>query len=214
MEKSNKILFLDNDGVICLSENWGSRHKKARKYMIKNKTSEYDATMLNESKRPVEIRFDNFDKKSIKVLNEILEETNAEIVVSSYWRTFATLEELGDYYVAQGILKKPIGFTKILGEFDAPEDFPWSRQWDLAQTRCLEIRQWLKEHPEVTNWVAVDDLNMGKTGTYYSMDFEHEWGLENFVYTPLRNEGIKQSGVKDKIVKFLNEEVININEGF
>jgi hypothetical protein len=45
---------------------------------------------------------------------------------------------------------------------------------------------------------------MGKTGKYYSMDFEHEWGLENFVYTPLSNQGIKQSGVKDKILKFLN----------
>jgi hypothetical protein len=206
MEKSNKILFLDNDSVICLSNNWGSRHKKAREYMIKTKTPEYDLSMLDETKRPVEIRFDNFDKKSIIVLNKILEETDAEIVVSSDWRLYANLEELGEYYISQGIIKKPIGVTKKLGEFDVPEDFPWSRQWDLEQTRCLEIHQWLKEHPEVTNWVAVDDLNMGKTGKYYSMNFEHEWGLENFVQTPYNNQGIKQSGVKDKIIKFLTEK--------
>ena len=36
-----KIIFLDNDGVICLSENWGSRFKKARKHMIDNNISEY-----------------------------------------------------------------------------------------------------------------------------------------------------------------------------
>lgn len=174
--------------------------------MIKTKTPEYSPEMLNEIKRPVEIRFDNFDKKSIKVLNQILEETGAEIVVSSDWRLFANLEELGDYYISQGIIKKPIGFTKKLGQFDVPEEFPWSRQWDREQTRCLEIQQWLKEHTEVTHWVAIDDLNMGKTGKYYSMDFEHEWGLENFVYTPLSNQGIKQSGVKDKILKFLKNE--------
>jgi len=201
-----KIIFLDNDGVICLSGNWGSRHKKAREFMIKNKTPEYDASMLDETKRPVEIRFDNFDNKAIKVLNEILEKTDAEIVVSSDWRLFANLEELGEYYTSKGIIKKPIGVTKRLGEFDIPEDFPWIRQWDSEQTRCLEIKEWLKEHPEVTSWVAVDDLNMGKRGKYYSMDFEHDWGLENFVYTPNSNEGIKQSGVKDKIIKILNNE--------
>jgi hypothetical protein len=27
--------------------------------------------------------------------------------------------------------------------------------------------------------------------------------LENFVYTPLSTEGIKQSGIKEKIVKYL-----------
>jgi hypothetical protein len=201
-----KVIFLDNDGVICLSDNWGSRYKKSREYMIKTKTSEYSPEMLNEIKRPIEVRFDNFDKKSIKVLNQILEETGAEIVVSSDWRLYANLEELGDYYISQGIIKKPIGFTKKLGQFDVPEEFPWSRQWDSEQTRCLEIHQWLKEHPEVTHWVAIDDLNMGKTGKYYSTDFEHEWGLENFVYTPLSNQGIKQSGVKDKIFKFLKNE--------
>jgi len=51
--------------------------------------------------------------------------------------------------------------------------------------------------------VAVDDLNMGKTGLYYSMEFEHEWGLDNFVYTPNGNEGIKQIGIKEKIINYL-----------
>jgi hypothetical protein len=152
---------------------------------------------------PLEYRFDNFDKKSISLLNEILEQTEADIVVSSDWRLFATLEELGEYYISQGILKKPIGYTKRLGDFDIPEGFPWSREWDLEQIRCFEIHQYLKEHPEVTHWVAIDDLNMAKTGKHYSVDFEHGWGLENFVHTPLSNEGIKQKGVKEKILKFL-----------
>lgn len=152
---------------------------------------------------PVEYRFDNFDKKAIEILNQILETTGAEIVVSSDWRLYATLEELGEYYTSQGIIKKPIGVTKKLGEFDVPNNFVWSREWDLEQTRCFEIHQYLKDNSQITHWVAVDDLNMGKTGLYYSMEFEHDWGLENFVYTPLSNEGIKQSGIKEKIIKYL-----------
>jgi hypothetical protein len=191
-----KAIFLDNDGVICLSSNWGSRHKKQKKW---GRTGEFK----HSSKIPVEYRFDNFDNKAVKILNEILEETGAEIIVSSDWRLYATLEELGEYYTSQCIIKKPIGITKKLGEFDTPNNFVWSRQWDLEQVRSLEIHQYLKDNPQITHWVAVDDLNMGKTGLYYSMEFEHEWGLENFAYTPLSTEGIKQSGIKEKILSYL-----------
>jgi hypothetical protein len=153
---------------------------------------------------PVEYRFDNFDKKAIQILNEILVETDAEIVVSSDWRLHANLEELGEYYLAQGIIKAPIGITnKNLADCDVPNNFVWSREWDLEQSRSLEIKQYLKDNPQITHWVAVDDLNMGKTGLHYSMEFEHSWGLENFVYTPLSTEGIKQTGVKEKILKYL-----------
>ena len=153
---------------------------------------------------PVEYRFDNFDKKAIKILNEILEKTGAEIVVSSDWRLYATLDELGEYYLSHGIIKAPIGITnKKLIDCDVPNNFVWSRTWDLEQTRSLEIHQYLKDNPQITHWVAVDDLNMGKTGLDYSIEFEHSWGLENFVYTPLSTEGIKQSGIKEKIVKYL-----------
>lgn len=191
-----KVIFLDNDGVICLSNNWGSRYKKQKKWGGRKMS-------MVVRDMPVEYRFDNFDKKAIKVLNEILEETGAEIVVSSDWRHHATLEELGEYYLSQGILKAPIGVTKRLGECDQTEDFPWSRQWDLEQSRSLEIHQYLKDHPEITNWVVIDDLNMGKTGMYYGMSFEHDWALGNFVYTPISNQGIKQSGVKEKVISFL-----------
>ena len=197
-----KVIFLDNDGVICLSNNWGGRTKKWAKHRSANPES---SKLLSEA--PVDVRFDNFDKKSIEILNEILEETGAEIVVSSDWRFHATLEELGGYYLSQGISKKPIGFTKKLGQFQEPENFPWSRQWDLEQSRSLEILQYLKDHPEVTEWVAVDDLNMGIPQTHETWgEMEMDWGLINFVLTPKSSEGIKQTGLKDKIIKLLNDD--------
>lgn len=188
-----KVIFLDLDGTICLSNNWGGRSKKWARYRSENpETSRYimDA--------PVEVRFDDFDKKAIKVLNEILEETGAEIVVSSDWRCHANLEELGEYFLLQGILKKPVGVTKMLGDCNQPENYPWMEKWDLEQSRSLEIFQYLHDHPEVTQWVAVDDLNMGKNGEAWK-----DWGLDNFVLTPSSSEGIKQSGIKDKILNFL-----------
>jgi len=41
------------------------------------------------------------------------------------------------------------------------------------------------------NWVAIDDLDLSP------------WIPNNFVHTPKSNEGIKQSGVKDKILNIL-----------
>ena len=197
--KKMKVIFLDNDGVICLYNNWGGRSKKWSKYRSENPESSKSI-----SDGPVNVRFDDFDQKAIKVLNEILEETGAEIVVSSDWRYHATLEELGEYYLYQGILKKPIGFTKRLKECDVPENFIWSRQFDLEQSRSLEILQYLRDNPEVTEWVAVDDLNMGIPQTHESWgEMEMDWGLTNFVLTPKSTEGIKQSGIKEKITKYL-----------
>ena len=190
-----KVIFLDLDGTICLSNNWGGRSKKWGKYRSENpETSKF----MKDA--PVEVRFDDFDKKAIKVLNEILEETESEIVVSSDWRCHANLEELGEYFISQGILKKPVGVTKMLGQCNQPENYPWLRKWDVEQSRSLEILQYLFDHPEVSQWVAIDDLDMGKNGEEWK-----DWGLDNFVLTPSRTEGIKQSGIKEKIIKFLKQ---------
>jgi hypothetical protein len=177
-----KVIFLDNDGVICLSNNWGSRYKKKRK--------------IYTEENSVDLRFDNFDPKAIKVLNRILSETGADIVVSSDWRLHANLEELGDYYEDQGISKRPIAVTPQLKDFDedAAALFSW-KGW-LGRIRCLEIQHWLSKN-SVDSWVAVDDLNM--SNKYLNP------GLDHFVLTSRSNEGIKQCGISNKIISILNE---------
>jgi hypothetical protein len=193
-----KVLFLDNDGVICLTNNWGGRTKKWAKYRSANPDSSKE-----RKDAPVSVRFDDFDKKAVKILNQIIEETGAEIVVSSDWKLHATLEELGDYYESQGIIKRPIAVTTNLGQCTWYNDqvWVWSPRWNLEMTRVIEITQYLHDHPEVTHWVAVDDLNMGKNGEDWK-----NWGIDNFVLTPKSSEGIKQLSVKEKILKFLRDE--------
>lgn len=192
-----KVIFLDHDGVICLSSEFGGRFKKQRE--AKRKLSQSIESL------PVFARFDNFNKKAIVILNEILEETNAEIVVSSDWKRWASVEEMGEYYESQGIKKKPIGFTKKLMDCDVPENFVWSPRFELEQERSLEILQYLRDNPQITHWVAVDDLNMGIPQTHETWgEMEMDWGLTNFVHTPRVREGIKQSNIKDKILNFLN----------
>ena len=192
-----RCIFLDHDGVICLSPNWGGRTKKWSKYRSENPESSSD-----KRDAPVEVRFDDFDEKAVRILNQILEETGAEIVVSSDWKRWANVEEMGEYYESKGIIRKPIALTPDLGdctwENEDRENWVWSPRWDLEMSRVVEIRQYLYDHPEITHWVAIDDLHLGKTDESWK-----NWGLTNFVLTPRSNEGIKQSGIKEKILKYL-----------
>lgn len=189
-----KVLFLDHDGVICLSNNWGSRFKKQKK----------EGITIQGKDMPLNLRFDDFDTKSVKVLNTILEITDAEIVVSSDWKKWANTKELGDYYESQGIIKRPIDTTPFFRDLDH-QNLPkvsWERDSELEVERHFEILNWLSKHKEINNWVAVDDLNMsfGLKDEFYG---ERDWGLTNFVWTPRSNEGIKQLGIKEKIINYL-----------
>ena len=193
-----KVILLDNDGVICLSNNWGGRTKKWAKYRSENPDGSKE-----KKDAPVFFRFDDFDTKAVKVLNEILEETGAEIVVSSDWKLHATLEELGDYYESQGIIKRPIALTPNIQHCTVHGNlFIWSTQWESEQLRTIEIKQYLHDHPEITHWISIDDLYMGKIGE----PWKDVWAIDNFVLTPRSSQGIKQSGIKEKILNYLKDE--------
>ena len=68
------------------------------------------------------------------------------------------MEELGEYYISQGIIKKPIGCTPT--SFKVPEGFDWGTTHELEKSRGLEILEYLKNNPEITDWVVVDDLDI------------------------------------------------------
>ena len=171
-----KILFLDHDGVICLSHQWGGRFKKKG----------YDSN----PETPLDIRMDSFDIKAVKVLNDIIEITGAEIVVSSDWKKWGNLEQMQEMYITRGI-KPPIDLTPDLKDFDNFTYGMLANKGNYDEIRVIEIEKWLSSHPEITHWAAVDDMDLSK--------------LENFVITKKPyNEGIKQLGVKEKIIEFLS----------
>mgnify|MGYP003664636450 CR=1 FL=1 len=174
-----KILFLDHDGVICLQKQWGSRFSKKSK-KAGNK-------------------FDHFCPKAIRVLNDIIKETDCEIVVSSDWRVMCSLQEMQVLYKSRGILKAPIDYTRVASDME-PKIWKETKEYKdfyalAARVRETEINDFLKKYNKsITSWVAVDDLNMNK--------------LDSFVLAPNQTEGIKQIGLKDKIISALNKITI------
>jgi len=185
-----KVLFLDHDGVICTYDEWGSRFPKQKK--AKRKLSQSVRSL------PVDCRFDNFNKECVEVLNKIIDETDCQIVVSSDWIYSADVEEMGEYYISQGIKRRLIDFIPV----NLPDGLKYyDRQNKDAERRSYQILHWLSEHPEVTQWVAVDDLDMRKYGTESDgTGWEREWGLSNFVWTFI---SITEKGKYEEIIKHL-----------
>lgn len=174
-----KVIFLDIDGVICLQKQFGSR--------------------FNNKGKKQKRKADLFDAKAIKVLNQIIEESQAKIVLSSTWRTIFSIDEMNELFLERGVEAEIIGFTPNYE--DNPEQHGNYRDYTIntprrviimedfwSDIRTQEINKWLEDHAEITHWVAVDDLPLM---------------AKNFVRTPRITEGIKQLGVKESILSFL-----------
>lgn len=137
-------------------------------------------------RRKLKTKFDPFDAKAIKALNRVLDSTGAVIVCSSDWRLYAPLEEMQELYKERGVVGELIGYTEIFDMIPSEKYLP--DKSILASIRSREIQAWVKKHnPE--SWVAVDDLPLT---------------VENFILTPYPTEGIKQTGVVQKIIDALN----------
>jgi len=122
-----KILFLDHQGVMRL-----------------------DPVCWSSGKPELQ----DFDKTAVKNINDIIKETDCEIVVSSDWKIWVPIEEMKDFYISQGIIKSPIGYTPDKSSEIKSLD-------DLARLRVEEIKQWVKDN-NVSTWVAIDDLDLRK----------------------------------------------------
>ncbi len=87
-----------------------------------------------------------FSKKAVKNLNKLIRLTGAKIVISSTWRLFHSLEKLQNIFEEQKIKGKIISTTSV-EKATIEEDIP----------RGQKIADWLEQHPEVEQYVIIDD---------------------------------------------------------
>lgn len=165
-----KIIFLDIDGVLATNKQYNYNRKKFRdKYpTAKNLNLPYP-----------------FDSKCVKVLNEILDVTNANIVLSSDWRNIWNLIELDEIFKFNNVKKSPIDVTSTeVASFG-----------NLVMNRAYQIGKYITDN-NISEYVVIDDLNIGKYMAITNEEFK-------FVLTD-DFEGIKKLGLKSKIINILN----------
>jgi hypothetical protein len=157
-----KVIFLDFDGVLnpthymmCLGKMWRESNG-----LIKSQ-DEYGHL---------------FFQQNIDALNHILENTNAKIVVSSTWR-MSGKKVIEDMFFERNMNLAYSEFFDITPDHAQPQQ---SGLW-LADERGAEIQAWLDAHPEVTNYVIIDDQsdmlpsqmnNFVKVNQWYGLTIE------------------------------------------
>ena len=127
-----------------------------------------------------------FDVKCVKVFNKICEAINPIIILSSDWKYHYSIDQMNEIFEWNGIKTKITDFTSS----------SWGVKFtcltQLEECRADEILKYVNEN-QIQNYIAIDDLDLS------------EWiPDENFVICKRIDEGIKQSGVKEKILKRIN----------
>lgn len=86
--------------------------------------------------------YDILDDEAIDLLKTIVESTNSEIVLSSSWRWYKESREK----IREQLQKHNLKFIDIT-----------PTRTDKTLKREEEIQNWLDSHPEVVNYVILDD---------------------------------------------------------
>lgn len=156
-----KIIFLDHDGPMVLRQ-----------------SMEIPEIITNFNQA--------FSIDTVNALNEIIKCTDAEIVISSDWRLYFSLDKLKEMYRDIGALKTPISVTPNLWN-------KLSNVNNLEEVRSQEIMKWLNNNNktnDITHWVAIDDLTLSISD-------------ENFVQTDRGILGISDLKIKRDIIEIL-----------
>ena len=148
-----KCIFLDFDGVL-------NSRQSAR--IINSITNENGYGLVNKDSELVPKNV-KLDPTCVALLQEIVEESNCDIVISSTWRMHLDIEHFIEIFKNYGwenapvIDKTPVFFFKQRGD---------------------EINDWLEKHPEYDTYIIIDDSSdMLPQQFMYFVQTDHEIGL-------------------------------------
>ena len=99
-----------------------------------------------------------FDPNAVSNLKKIIDETGADIVISSSWKSFG-ISELEDMWQDRGLPGKLIGITPntVSDEMLLNADLD---NMELFSIRGTEIKEWLTKHGKhVSHYAIIDDMD-------------------------------------------------------
>lgn len=102
----------------------------------------------------------NLDKAKMEMVKRICDETGAKIVISSSWRRYTladTIESITTNQIEKG--QEPFLMPEyIVGITARMYSFKFGlREEHYKVCRGVEIDRWLWEHPQIVNYVILDD---------------------------------------------------------
>ena len=130
------------------------------------------------------------DKKCVNVFNEVCKIINPIVILSSDWKFHYDLKTINEYFKSNDVVYEVSDYTPDLWGVD------FFSLEELEICRAQEILKYVNKH-NIKYYIAIDDLDLSL------------FIRKNFIHTPRHNEGIKQSGVKEKILKLYKTFKLN-----
>ncbi len=161
MDKGRKVIFLDIDGVLQpLGSQLRFRHdlEALREQLAQHYQND---AYLEMDRYDLGAVYYDWDKDAVARLKRLCLETNAEIVISSDWRTYSPLSRLKDYFRLHDLDQF------ITGEIPQLKD----------TYRCGEITTYLEDNPDIERFVILDDRHVRDFEEHYPEHFVNCWPL-------------------------------------
>lgn len=123
---------------------------------------DFDGVLLTIGDTKLQIDFDGltrsnyldtvvFTKECVCNLNDLLNATQAKIVMSTSWADHQNISVIGSC-----LERNNIDPTNIF-EYDLGIDGDWKTPRKLTSHRYHEIKWWMNDHPEIKKWAVLDD---------------------------------------------------------
>lgn len=147
----------------------------------------------------------NIDEEKIKLLREIIDETDAKIVLNSTYKKYKDVKERNPYKVLEEMLKNqnieiydttPVLITRYKNEIDPDTGLQIMGVAEPSTTRAGAIHTYLNQHKDIENFVIIDDI----------MSYYDYYGYEDNVVIPDRSIGLVLGDVKNSI------DILNSNK--
>ncbi|ONH84238.1 hypothetical protein APZ41_005345 [Roseomonas mucosa] len=136
--RSDRVLFLDIDGVLLSGRAWLLPTNQRLQAMIRAMSGRA-ATMRLVAEAV-------FDPVAVELVNRVADATGARIVVSSSWRYTVGPEATRGKLLEQGLLEKLMH-----------PDWACAPTGPGSNDKPRDIARWLEDHPEVADHLAIDD---------------------------------------------------------
>lgn len=153
-----KIIFLDIDG--CLRPVHGRRgfDQGIRTMLVEG----VRVPLLGDGEAKAGLIGLDFWPQALRALRHIVQKTEARIVLSSDWRKAPELVEGINGQLKENRMPPLFDCTPDLDKVS--EGVVKALHGSFREKRCKEIRKWLRQHPKVTRFVAIDDIDLSVQG--------------------------------------------------
>ncbi|MDR3203237.1 MAG: hypothetical protein LBV23_00620 [Deltaproteobacteria bacterium] len=158
----DKVIFLDIDGVI--------RPHGVDKFYEKFNENDYLSLFDQLYKKfnidysiynPVTVAnvYFSWSVKAISLVKKVIDQTGAKIVLSSDWKLYS-YEMMKDLFTIHGLDKFYIDNTEDI-PFEKYKEIINDKNYSITELiRTTEILYYVKLHPEIKRFVAIDDLEL------------------------------------------------------